>query len=167
MVPPEGADDVSKVFSLTRSPDGFFNPEHVKLAPLTTHTAGVMIAGGAQAAKGASESITDASGAAAKAVGLMARGEVEIEATVSRVIPELCSSCHTCISACPYNAIAMDESKDPPVALVTEAKCHGCGTCAAACPSSAIMMLHSTDDQIMAMVEAYLCAPMEHDGGAA
>jgi heterodisulfide reductase subunit A len=89
-----------------------------------------MIAGGAQAAKGAAESITDASGAAAKAVGLMARGEVEIEATVSRVIPELCSSCHTCISACPYNAIAMDESKDPPVALVTEAKCHGCGTCA-------------------------------------
>jgi heterodisulfide reductase subunit A len=167
MVPPEGSEEVSKVFSLTRSPDGFFNPEHVKLAPLTTHTAGVMIAGGAQAAKGASESITDASGAAAKAVGLMARGEVEIEATVSRVIPELCSSCHTCISACPYNAIAMDESKDPPVALVTEAKCHGCGTCAAACPSSAIMMLHSTDDQIMAMVEAYLCAPMEHDGGAA
>ncbi len=167
MVPPEGSEDVSKVFSLTRSPDGFFNPEHVKLAPLTTHTAGVMIAGGAQAAKGAAESITDASGAAAKAVGLMARGEVEIEATVSRVIPELCSSCHTCISACPYNAIAMDESQDPPVALVTEAKCHGCGTCAAACPSSAIMMLHSTDDQILAMVEAYLCAPMEPDGGAA
>ncbi|MHA2142200.1 MAG: CoB--CoM heterodisulfide reductase iron-sulfur subunit A family protein [Candidatus Thorarchaeota archaeon] len=167
MVPPDGSEDVSKVFSLTRSPDGFFNPEHVKLAPLTTHTAGVMIAGGAQAAKGAAESITDASGAAAKAVGLMARGEVEIEATVSRVIPELCSSCHTCISACPYNAIAMDESQDPPVALVTEAKCHGCGTCAAACPSSAIMMLHSTDDQIMAMVEAYLCAPMEPEGGDA
>ncbi|MHA2601838.1 MAG: CoB--CoM heterodisulfide reductase iron-sulfur subunit A family protein [Candidatus Thorarchaeota archaeon SMTZ1-83] len=165
MVPPEGIDDVAKVFSLTRSPDGFFNPEHVKLAPLTTHTAGIMIAGGAQAAKGAAEAITDASGAAAKAVGLMARGEVEIESTVSNVIEELCSSCHTCISACPYGAIAMDESKDPPIAHVTEAKCHGCGTCAAACPSSAIVMLHSTDDQIMAMVEAYLC-PIEPRGGA-
>ncbi|MFW9864279.1 MAG: CoB--CoM heterodisulfide reductase iron-sulfur subunit A family protein [Candidatus Thorarchaeota archaeon] len=167
MVPPEGSEDVSKVFSLTRSPDGFFNPEHVKLAPLTTHTAGVMIAGGAQAAKSAAEAITDASGAAAKAVGLMARGEVEIEATVSRVTPELCSSCHTCISACPYGAIAMDESHDPPIAFVTEAKCHGCGTCAAACPSSAIMMLHSTDDQILAMVEAFLCPPMEPKGGTA
>ncbi|MFW9966905.1 MAG: CoB--CoM heterodisulfide reductase iron-sulfur subunit A family protein [Candidatus Thorarchaeota archaeon] len=166
MVPPEGADDISKVFSLTRSPDGFFNPEHVKLAPLTTHTAGVMIAGGAQAAKGAAESIIDASGAAAKAVGLMARGEVEIEATVSRVTTELCSSCHTCITACPYGAIAMDESHDPPVAFVTEAKCHGCGTCASACPSSAIMMLHSTDDQILAMVEAYLCPPSQPEGGA-
>ncbi|MFW9889830.1 MAG: 4Fe-4S binding protein, partial [Candidatus Thorarchaeota archaeon] len=167
LVPPDGADEVSKVFSLTRSPDGFFNPEHVKLAPLTTHTAGVMIAGGAQAAKSAAEAITDASGAAAKAVGLMARGDVEIESTVSRVTPELCSSCHTCITACPYGAISMDESHDPPIAFVTEAKCHGCGTCAAACPSSAIMMLHSTDDQILAMVEAFLSSPMNPEGGAA
>ncbi|MFX1602134.1 MAG: CoB--CoM heterodisulfide reductase iron-sulfur subunit A family protein [Promethearchaeota archaeon] len=167
MVPPEGIDEVAKTFSLTRSPDGFFNPEHVKLAPLTTHTAGIMIAGGAQAAKSAAEAITDASGAAAKAVGLMARGEVEIESTVSNVIEELCSSCHTCITACPYGAISMDESKDTPIALVTEAKCHGCGTCAAACPSSAIVMLHSTDDQIMAMVEAYLTTYGESEGGAA
>jgi heterodisulfide reductase subunit A len=166
MVPPDDIDEVAKTFSLTRSPDGFFNPEHVKLAPLTTHTAGIMIAGGAQAAKSAAEAITDASGAAAKAVGLMARGEVEIESTVSNVIEDLCSSCHTCVSACPYGAIAMDESKDPPIAHVTEAKCHGCGTCAAACPSSAIVMLHSTDDQIMAMVEAYLCST-EPEGGAA
>ncbi|MFX0107995.1 MAG: 4Fe-4S dicluster domain-containing protein [Candidatus Hodarchaeota archaeon] len=133
---------------------------------MTTHTAGVMIAGGAQAAKGAAEAITDASGAAAKAVGLMARGEVETESTVSRVIPELCSSCHTCITACPYGAIAMDESQEPPIAFVTEAKCHGCGTCAAACPSSAILMLHSTDEQITAMVEAYLCPYEENQEGA-
>lgn len=167
MIPPDDVAETAKLFSLTRSGDGFFNPEHIKLAPLTTHTAGVMIAGAAQAAKNASEAVIDASGAAAKAVGLMARGEVEIESTVSHVIPDLCSSCHTCISTCPYGAIAMDESQDPPIALVTEAKCHGCGTCAAACPSSAIIMYHSTDDQVMAMVEAYLCAPEEIAGGGA
>jgi heterodisulfide reductase subunit A-like polyferredoxin len=157
MLPAEGTEKIAKLFSLTRSPDGFFNPEHIKLAPLTTHTAGIMIAGAAQAAKAASESIVDASGAAAKAVSLMARGEVEIESTVSQVMVDLCSSCHTCISACPYGAITVDESTNPAVAKVTEAKCHGCGTCAAACPSSAIVMLHSTDDQILTMVEAYLC----------
>ncbi|MFX1484870.1 MAG: CoB--CoM heterodisulfide reductase iron-sulfur subunit A family protein, partial [Promethearchaeota archaeon] len=102
MIPPEDVEETSHMFSLTRSGDGFFNPEHIKLAPLTTHTAGVMIAGAAQAAKNASESVIDASGAAAKAVGLMAQGEVEIESTVSHVIPEHCSSCHTCITACPY-----------------------------------------------------------------
>jgi len=166
MVPPEDMADTAKMFSLTRSADGFFNPEHIKLAPLTTHTAGIMIAGAAQAAKNASESVIDASGAAAKAVGLMARGQVEIESTVSHVLPELCSSCHTCVTACPYGAISMDPSKDPPIALVTEAKCHGCGTCAAACPSSAIVMYHSTDQQILAMVEAYLCSPSVTVGGA-
>jgi heterodisulfide reductase subunit A-like polyferredoxin len=164
MIPPEGIDDIAKLFGLTKSQDGFFNPEHVKLAPLTTHTAGVMIAGCAQAAKGAAEAITDASGAAAKAVSLMSQGEVEIESTVSHVIPELCSSCHTCITACAYSAIEMNESQDPPIAKVTEAKCHGCGTCAAACPSAAIVMLHSTDDQILAMLEAYLC-PVPQEGG--
>jgi heterodisulfide reductase subunit A-like polyferredoxin len=165
MIPPDDVAETAKLFGLTRSADGFFNPEHIKLAPLTTHTAGVMIAGTAQAAKNASESVIDASGAAAKAVGLMARGEVEIESTVAHVYPELCSSCHTCVSACPYGAIAMDETRDPPVAIVTEAKCHGCGTCAAGCPSSAIAMYHSTDDQIIAMVEAFLCPAPEAEGG--
>jgi heterodisulfide reductase subunit A len=165
MIPPEDVEETSHLFSLTRSGDGFFNPEHIKLAPLTTHTAGVMIAGAAQAAKNASESVIDASGAAAKAVGLMAQGQVEIESTVSHVIPELCSSCHTCLTACPYGAIAMDETKDPPIAFVTEAKCHGCGTCAAACPSSAIVMYHSTDDQILTMVEAFLCPTPTAEGG--
>ena len=167
MQPPSDVTETAKLFSLTRSGDGFFNPEHIKLAPLTTHTAGVMIAGAAQAAKNASEAVIDASGAAAKAVGLMAQGEVEIESTVSHVLEDMCSSCHTCIAACPYGAIAMDESKDPPVAFVTEAKCHGCGTCAAACPSNAIIMYHSTNDQIMAMVEAYLSPTPEVDGGGA
>jgi heterodisulfide reductase subunit A len=165
MVPPGDITETAKMFSLTRSPDGFFNPEHIKLAPLTTHTAGVMIAGTAQAAKNASESVIDASGAAAKAVSLMAMGEVEIESTVSHVIPDLCSSCHTCVTACPYGAISMDSEHDPPIAFVQEAKCKGCGTCAAACPSGAITMFHSTNDQIMTMVEAFLCYTPVIDGG--
>ncbi|MFW9809397.1 MAG: CoB--CoM heterodisulfide reductase iron-sulfur subunit A family protein [Candidatus Thorarchaeota archaeon] len=165
MIPPDDVEETSHTFSLTRSGDGFFNPEHIKLAPLTTHTAGVMIAGAAQAAKNASESVIDASGAAAKAVGLMAQGDVEIESTVAHVIPELCSSCHTCLTACPYHAITLDETHDPPIAMVTEAKCHSCGTCAASCPSSAIVMYHSTDDQILTMVEAFLCPAPEAEGG--
>ncbi len=165
MMPAEGVENIARIFGLTRSSDGFFNPEHIKLAPLTTHTAGVMIAGAAQAAKNAAEAVIDASGAAAKATGLMARGELEIESTVSHVEPELCSSCRTCVMACPYHAISMDNSRSPPVALVTEAKCHGCGTCAAACPTGAITMLHSTDEQILSMIEAFLCPAALQNGG--
>jgi heterodisulfide reductase subunit A len=155
MVPPKGVEDVAKLFSLTRSSDGFFNEEHIKLAPLTTHTAGIMIAGAAQSAKDATDSATQASGAAAKASALIARKDVEIESTVAHVDDQLCSSCHTCVTACAYGAISMG-TEDPPIASVTEAKCHGCGTCAAACPSSAITMRHSTDEQIMSMIRAYL-----------
>ncbi len=165
MVPSEGVEDVARLFGLTRSSDGFFNPEHIKLAPLTTHTAGVMIAGAAQAAKNAAEAVIDASGAAAKAASLMARGELEIESTVAHVDPDRCSSCRTCVTACPYHAISMDTTRTPPVALVTEAKCHGCGTCAASCPSRAIVMLHSTDEQIMSMIEAFLCPTISPSGG--
>ena len=161
MVPPADVEETANMFSLTRSGDGFFNPEHIKLAPLTTHTAGVMIAGAAQAAKNGHEAAIDASGAAAKASALIAGGEVETESTVSRVLPELCSSCYTCITACPYGAISIDKEVDPPIAHVTEAKCHGCGTCAAGCPSNAISMLNSTDEQILAMVEAYLSPKMQ------
>jgi heterodisulfide reductase subunit A len=165
MVPPAGTDEVGKLFSLTRSGDGFFNEEHIKLAPLTTHTAGIMIAGAAQSAKDATDSATQASGAAAKATSLMAQKNVEIEATVSWVDDTLCSSCATCIQACAYGAIELSTTKDPSVAFVTEAKCHGCGTCAAACPSNAITMRHSTDEQIMTMVEAFLLPPTLKGGG--
>ncbi len=156
MVPPKTSEAVGKLFGLTRSGDGFYNEEHIKLAPLTTHTAGVMIAGAAQSAKDTTDSTTQASGAAVKAVSLMVRKTVEIESTVSVVDEALCSSCHTCVTACPYGAIAMGTTTDPPVAFVTEAKCHGCGTCAAGCPSGAIIMHHSTDEQIMTMLEALL-----------
>jgi len=165
MVPPKGVEEVAKLFSLTRSADGFFNEEHIKLAPLTTHTAGIMIAGTAQSAKDATDSATQASGAAAKATSLMARKNVEIESTVAFVDDQLCSSCHTCIQACAYGAIAMGTTTDPPIAFVTEARCHGCGTCAAACPSNAITMRHSTDEQIMSMVRAYLLPSMIQGGG--
>jgi heterodisulfide reductase subunit A len=166
MIAPPDADKTAKLFGLTRSADGFFSPEHIKLAPLTTHVAGVMIAGTSQAAKNAVESSTDASGAAAKAVALMAKGEVEMESTVPQIEPELCSSCYTCVVSCPYGAIMMDDSKEPPIATVTEAKCHGCGTCAAACPSGAITMMHSTNEQIQSMVEALLSRPIESIGGS-
>jgi heterodisulfide reductase subunit A-like polyferredoxin len=165
MVPPKGVEEVAKLFSLTRSADGFFNEEHIKLAPLTTHTAGIMIAGTAQSAKDSTDSATQASGAAAKATSLMARKHVEIESTVAFVDEKLCSSCHTCVQACAYGAIAMGTTTDPPIAFVTEARCHGCGTCAAACPSSAITMRHSTDEQILSMVRAYLLPSVIQGGG--
>ena len=50
-----------------------------------------------------------------------------------RVIPEKCTACETCVTACPFAAIEMRDGK----AIITEA-CTMCGACIEACEFKAI-----------------------------
>ena len=50
-----------------------------------------------------------------------------------KVIPDTCTGCETCVSACPFGAIEMREGK----AFITEA-CTLCGACVEACEFKAI-----------------------------
>lgn len=50
-----------------------------------------------------------------------------------RVIPDTCTSCETCVSACPFGAIEMRDGK----AFITDA-CTMCGACVDACQFKAI-----------------------------
>ncbi|HXY55093.1 MAG TPA: 4Fe-4S binding protein, partial [Nitrospirota bacterium] len=50
-----------------------------------------------------------------------------------RVIPEKCTACETCVTACPFAAIEMRDGK----AFITEA-CTMCGACIEACEFKAI-----------------------------
>ena len=56
--------------------------------------------------------MSQASGAAAKALSLATRGEVEVPSAISWVDPEVCSGCQTCIGLCAYGAIGPRELKD-------------------------------------------------------
>jgi Pyruvate/2-oxoacid:ferredoxin oxidoreductase delta subunit len=49
---------------------------------------------------------------------------------------EACSSCESCVDACPMETIGMSDE----TAVVTEEKCIGCGVCAHQCPEDAIEM---------------------------
>ena len=152
--PRADAGEVARLFSLSRSADGFFLEKHPKLAPVATMTDGVFVVGCAQGPKDIPETVAQASAAAAAVLAMFARGTIEIEAATAVVDQELCSGCGICGSLCPYNAISFLE--DRKVAEINDILCKGCGVCVAACPAGAITGRHFTDKQILAEIEGLL-----------
>ena len=152
--PQADVEEVARLFNISRSADGFFLERHPKLEPVSTATDGIFVVGCAQGPKDIPDTVAQASAGAARALAMISKGRVEIEAATSVVDEELCSGCKICIELCPYSAISFDEEKK--IASINEALCKGCGTCAAACPSGAITSKHFTNEQIMAQIEGVL-----------
>jgi heterodisulfide reductase subunit A len=152
--PRTDSDVIRRLFSVSKSPDGFFLERHPKLDPTSTATDGVFIAGCAQGPKDIPDTVAQASSAAARILSLISKGEVEIEPVRAMVQEEYCSGCKICNNLCPYIAIEfLQESK---VSHVNEALCKGCGTCVAACPSSAMTGHGFTDAQILAELDGLM-----------
>jgi heterodisulfide reductase subunit A len=147
--------DVARIFSISRSQDGFFLERHPKLAPVSTASDGIFIAGACQGPKDIPDSVAQGAAAAANALSLVDRKEVTLEPTVAVIDEKSCSGCKICTGLCQYNAIEFNETKK--VSSVNDALCKGCGVCVAACPSGAIKQRNFTDDQLIAEVEA-VCA---------
>jgi heterodisulfide reductase subunit A len=150
-------DKLQAVLHVPRSGDGFFLETHPKLRPFNTPIAGVFLAGACQGPKDIPDTVAQASGAAMKAVDLLAKGEIEIEPLMGVVDTDLCSACEICTAVCPFDAIHIRtekvNGKEKKHAEILEAVCQGCGACSTACPTKAIMMKHYTDKQIGAQVE--------------
>jgi heterodisulfide reductase subunit A len=152
--PQSDAEETARLFRISRTKDGFFLEKHPKLDPVATPTDGIFVVGCCQGPKDIPDTVAQASAAAARALAMICKGKVEIEATTAVIDDKFCSGCKTCIPLCPYGAISfIDEKK---VSLINEALCKGCGTCGAACPSGAITSKHFTTDQIMAQIEGIL-----------
>ncbi len=145
------ADDVRRLFNISCSREGWFLERHPKLAPVSTFTDGIFLAGACQGPKDIPDCVAQAGAAAAEALALLDRGHVELEPNTAYVQEELCSGCKTCLTMCPYSAISHDEAKKK--AVVNGALCKGCGTCVAACPSGALQQNLFTDEQIFHEIE--------------
>jgi heterodisulfide reductase subunit A len=150
---PDGG-KVGRIFSLSRSPDGFFMERHPKLDPVGTTTDGVYVAGCAQGPKDIPDTVAQAQAAAANILAMISKGEVTIEPVRATVQDQLCGGCKTCLSLCPYTAITFHEEVNN--AVINQALCKGCGTCVAACPAAAITGAGFTDDQILAELDGIL-----------
>ncbi len=152
--PQTDAEKVGRLFSVSRSPDGFFLEKHPKLDPTATATDGVYIAGCCQGPKDIPDTVAQASSAAARILAYISKGEVEVEPIQAYINPELCAGCRICNSLCPYGAITFDAKEK--ISRVNEAICKGCGTCVASCPSSAATAKHFSDKQVFAEIEGLL-----------
>lgn len=127
---------------------------HPKLAPVSTFTDGIFIAGACQGPKDIPDTVAQAGAAAAEALALIDAREMEMEPNTAYVIQDECSGCRSCLQICPYSAISRDETKGK--AYINEALCKGCGTCVATCPSGAINQNLFEDEQIFYELEGLL-----------
>lgn len=152
--PHADADEIRRLFNISCSREGWFLERHPKLAPVSTFTSGVFLAGACQGPKDIPDTVAQAGAAAAEALVLVDTGYVELEPNTAFVREEICSGCRTCIPMCPYGAISCDKEKN--VAIVNGALCKGCGTCAAACPAGAMQQNLFTDQQIFEEIEGVL-----------
>jgi len=150
------AEDIAKLFTISRRADGFFMERHIKLDPISTATEGVFIAGCCEGPKDIPDTVAQASAAAGKALSLISRGRVVIEPTTAQVNEVLCQACGRCEEICDFHAPRVFRKDGVRVSSVDAALCKGCGACAVVCPTGAMSIRHSTREQINGMIEALL-----------
>jgi heterodisulfide reductase subunit A len=154
MVAKPEAKELSHIFSCSVGKDGWFTEKHPKLAPVSTASDGIFIAGACQGPKDIPDTVAQAGAAAAEVLNLIQRGEVEAEVVTADIEEDLCSGCRTCVELCPYTAITYNAEKKK--SEINGALCKGCGTCVGACPSGAAYQRNFRDEQIYAEIKGIL-----------
>jgi len=161
--PDKSARSVATMLRASMDTNDFFTEAHAKLRPVESPTAGVFLSGVCQGPKDIPETVSQASAAAAKVIGLLAKDKLTGNPCVAHSDELMCNGCSSCEKVCPYGAITYSdkEFRQPDrttairrVASVNEAVCQGCGACTVACPSGAMDLKGFSNKQIMAEVDA-------------
>ena len=161
--PDKTARPLATMLTASMDTNDFFTEAHAKLRPVESPTAGVFLSGVCQGPKDIPETVSQASAAAAKALGLLAKDKLSCNPCVAHSNEMMCNGCSSCANVCPYGAITYsdkdfsrrkDGSMIRRVASVNEAVCQGCGACTVACPSGAMDLKGFSTSQIMAEVDA-------------
>ncbi|MFH1676054.1 MAG: FAD-dependent oxidoreductase [bacterium] len=152
--PQADTEKIRHLFNLSCSKEGWFLERHPKLAPVSTFTDGIYIAGACQGPKDIPDTIAQAGAAASEILALLGKGYVELEPNTAFIVEEHCSGCQTCVALCPFTAISFNSEKG--TSEINQALCKGCGTCVAACPSGAAQQHLFTDNQVFEEIEGVL-----------
>ena len=149
----EGSYEASRLFKVSINQDGFFQEAHMKLRPVDFSAEGVFLCGAAHYPKHISEAISQAYGAAGRAVALLSQQTVTASGSVCEVNENTCVSCGACVSVCTYGAIKFSEAN---IAVVNSVLCKGDGLCNVVCPTSAISLKHYTDEELLSQIDAVI-----------
>ena len=187
MIPAERMDELAKILNVSLDKTGFFLEAHSKLRPLDLTTEGIFLCGCAQWPKNVQESITQARGAAGRAVQFLSLKEIspnklnflsfllsiECHFRDLEVVKDKCNGCGRCIEVCSFKAITLkdtekafeDVSMVMKKAVINPAICKGCGKCASLCRLKAISARHYDFDQISSIINPYLLERGERRDG--
>jgi heterodisulfide reductase subunit A2 len=158
VIPSAGSEDTARLFKVPLSPDGFFQEAHAKLRPVDFAAEGVYLCGTAQYPKHLSEVISQAYGAAGRALTLLTHDTVVASGSVCEINESMCVSCGACITACTYNAIDFHDTPRGKKASINAVLCKGDGLCNAKCPTGAVFLKHYTNDEVFGQIDAALAA---------
>jgi heterodisulfide reductase subunit A len=148
---PDADRSIASMLKLPLNRDGFLLEAHVKLRPLDFPTEGIYLCGAAHSPKTIPESISQAAGAAARAVTLLSKDQIHSSGLTVQINERICAGCGVCVEVCPYEARVINE--DSGKAEIIEVLCQGCGACATACPNGATLQIGFTKTQIYHMLE--------------
>ena len=146
---PRENEELATMLKVPRTAEGFFLEAHMKLRPVDFATDGIYLAGGGHGPKLISETIAQASAAAARACTILSKEKMLVGGVVAMVEGERCAACLTCVRVCPYSVPVINAKGEAEIDL---AKCKGCGSCVAECPARAIEFMHFRDPQLWAKV---------------
>ena len=156
VIPSAASQEISQLFKVALSPDGFFKEAHVKLRPVDFGTDGVYLCGTAHYPKFMQETINQAYGAAGRVLTLLSRDTVIASGAVCEVDENKCISCGECIAVCTYGAIEFHDTSKGRKAVVNPVLCKGDGLCNTKCATNAIQLKHFTDEELLSEIDAAL-----------
>ncbi|UCF99395.1 MAG: FAD-dependent oxidoreductase [Spirochaetaceae bacterium] len=148
---PDADRSIASILKLPLNRDGFLLEAHAKLRPLDFPTEGIYLCGAAHSPKTIQEAISQAAGAAARAVTLLSKDQIQSSGLTVQINERICAGCGVCVEVCPYEARVINEESGK--AEIIEVLCQGCGACATACPNGATLQIGFTKTQVYHMLE--------------
>ena len=152
MIPHEN-EELATMLKVPRTQEGYFLEAHQKLRPVEMASDGIFVCGLAHAPKPVEETVAQAAATVSRACTILSKEGIRISGAVSRVDPDRCAACLTCVRVCPYEVPVINEEGKAEIEAV---RCQGCGLCAAECPGHAIELAHATRAQLAAQCRALM-----------